>query len=97
MIVSAKQGPHGVLLVITDTNILGKTFEEGKLQLDLSKQFYQGDEMGKEEVILLLRSARDIQFTGKESVALGIEKDLVNPEHILYVQGVPHAEVVIGS
>lgn len=96
-IVNGRQGPHGLILVITDKEILGKVFEEGKLQLDLSKEFYQGEEMSKEEVVALLEQAQHIHLTGKESVKLGIEQRFVEKKRILVVQGVPHAEVVSGE
>ena len=41
-IVSQKNGPHGLLIVITDKDIIGKLFSEGKLQLDLTKEFFEG-------------------------------------------------------
>ena len=36
-IVKIHQGPHGVVLVVSDQEILGKKFVEGKVQLDLTK------------------------------------------------------------
>ncbi|PIN87667.1 hypothetical protein COV12_02545 [Candidatus Woesearchaeota archaeon CG10_big_fil_rev_8_21_14_0_10_32_24] len=95
MIVSQKNGPYGILLVVTDSNLIGKSFEEGKLQLDLTQDFYLGEKKTKEDIKLLLQKSRDVHFTGKESVAIGVELDLINPERILYVEGVPHAEVVL--
>ncbi|MBT3836100.1 DUF424 family protein [Candidatus Woesearchaeota archaeon] len=95
MIVSQKQGPHGILLVVTDSDLIGKKFEEERVQLDLMQDFYKGDEMNKEEVKILLQRSRHAHFTGKESVAVGVELDLINPERILYVEGVPHAEVIL--
>ena len=95
-IVSEKKCPNGLLLVITDQDLIGKKFEEGKLYLDLTTEFYQGKEMNKEEVKELLTNARDIHLTGKESVALGVESEIVSSERILWIQGTPHAEVVVG-
>ena len=95
-IVAEKHGPHGLLLVITDKDLLGKKVEEGKIQLDLRAKFYEGAEHTKEEVKKQLAQARDLHFTGKEAVALGVEEDLINPHKILWVKGVPHAEVVMG-
>ncbi len=95
-IVSEKEGGHGLLLVVTDSDLLGKLFEEGKIQLDLRSTFYKGEEKTKEEVKTLLVGARDIMLTGKAAVALGIELDLVDPKKILYVQKVPHAQVALG-
>ena len=95
-VVSEKDGPHGILLIITDENILNQYFEEGKLQLDLKRKFYQGEQKSKKEVVLLIKRAQHIHFTGKAAVALAIELDLIISEKILYVQGVPHAETARG-
>tara|TARA_Y100000310_G_scaffold89923_1_gene87036 strand:- start:6785 stop:7084 length:300 start_codon:yes stop_codon:yes gene_type:complete len=95
--ISEKQGPHGLLLVITDTDILGKKFVEDKKQLDLTVEFYQGEEKSKEEIYKLLEKARDIHATGKHSVGLLVEKEIVDPNNIIYIQGIPHAQVVVGD
>ena len=42
---------HGVIMVITDIEIIGKKFEDEKLQLDFSKKFYQGEEKTEQEII----------------------------------------------
>ena len=94
-IVSTKNGPHGLLLIVTDEEIIGKLFAENKLQLDLTKKFYQGTKKGKTAVMRLVSTAQHLHLTGKAAVALGIEMDLVNPDSILYVQGIPHAEVTV--
>ncbi len=96
LLVALKQGPHGLLLVITDKNLLGRRIEEGNLQLDLRSQFYQGEEKSKAEIENLMEKARDIMFTGKEAVALGIEADLVDIKKILYIKRVPYAQAAFG-
>ncbi|MBI4152436.1 DUF424 family protein [Candidatus Woesearchaeota archaeon] len=96
LVVAEKEGTHGLLLVVTDSKIIGTLFEEKKKQLDLRSPFYQGKERSKEEIKQLIVTARDIVFTGKEAVALGVELDLVDPQKILYVQNVPHAQVALG-
>lgn len=95
-IVSEKNTPNGLLLVVTDKIIMGEIFEEGKLQLDLTKKFYAGEEKNKEEVKELITKSRHIHFTGKEAVNLGIELNLINSNKIILVQNMPHAEVVMG-
>ena len=97
LIITKKNSTHGSLLVITDKDILGKRFSEGKLQLDLSKEFYQGEEKSNDEVKKMIPEARHLHLTGKEAVALGIEMDLVESKNILYVKKVPHAQVVMGE
>jgi len=94
LIVAKKNNSGDLLLVITDEDLLGQRFEEGKLQLDLTKQFYEGERKSKEEVVKLFAEARHIHLTGKEAVALGIEKDLILAKRILWIKGIPHAEVI---
>ncbi len=96
-VVAEKQGPHGLLLVITDKELLGKTFEERKLILNLSTAFYQGAEKNQAEVVGTLHFARNVIFTGEDAVALGISLDLIDKERIMRVQGIPHAQVMKGE
>ena len=96
-IVAEKAGRHGLLLVVTDADILDRKFEQGNLQLDLTQKFYQGVSKTKEEVKKLFFKARHLHLTGKQIVAVAIEMDLVEPERILWVKGMPHAEVVMGG
>tara|TARA_Y100000031_G_C8136747_1_gene345621 strand:- start:493 stop:792 length:300 start_codon:yes stop_codon:yes gene_type:complete len=94
-IVCAKQGPHANILVVTDADLIGKVIEEGKLQLDLTKKFYQGEEKTKDKVKVMLSTCSHLHLTGKGAVAIGVEMELVNSDKILYVNGVPHAQVIV--
>jgi len=97
LIVTEKAGPHGQLIIVTDEDILGKVFSEGRLQLDLSKDFYQGEKMTEEAIKELFHRARHIHLTGKDAVDLGVRLGLVEEKKILFVEGIPHAEVLIES
>ncbi len=96
-IVAEKNSTHGLLLVITDEDILGRKFEEGKKQLDLTAKFYRGEQKNKEDVKKLIPKARHLHLTGKHIIAVALELDLVNSKNILWINGVPHAEVVGGE
>ena len=96
-IVSEKKGPNGLLLVVTDKDILDKIFEEGKRILDIKSDFYKGEEHDKDYVKQKIADARDLHFTGKESIAILIEMNIINSDKILWVDKVPHAQVVIGD
>lgn len=87
---------HGLLVVITDKEIIGKVFSEGNLQLDLTKDFYKGEEMNGEEIERILGRAYVVHFTGEGAVALGKRLGLVGEGKVLVIENVPHAEVVLG-
>ena len=94
-IVARKETPRGMLLVVTDADVLGKVFTDGKRQLDLANPFYKGEEMEKEEVKKLVLESRYLHLTGKEAVQLGVDLGFVEKKNILMIQEVPHAEVVM--
>lgn len=94
-LVKVHQGPHGEVLVISDKELVGKKFEEGKLQLDLSKEFYSGEEMNEEGVRELVKGAYVLHLTGKRTIDFFLELGLIDEEIVLVVSGVPHAEVCL--
>ena len=93
-IVGVKQSQFGLLVVVTDADIIGKKFEDEKLQLDLTKKFYQGEVKTKEEVKQMMMTARHMHLTGKGAVAIGMEMDLVDPKKIIFIGKIPHAEIM---
>mgnify|MGYP001560218328 CR=1 FL=1 len=93
-VVAKKQSQFGLLIVVTDADIIGKKFEEERLQLDLTKKFYQGEVKSKEEVKKIMVAARHIHLTGKGAIAIGVEMDLVDPKKIIFIDKVPHAEIM---
>jgi hypothetical protein len=92
-IVSEKETKNGLLLVITDSDIINKTFEEGKKQLDLTKKFYVGNEKTEQEVKDLIKTAYILHLTGEHAVKLAHSLGLV--EKVITIKNVPHAEVVL--
>ena len=92
-IVNEKQTSQGIILIVTDSDIIGKKFEEGNKQLDLTNKFYEGEEKSIEEVKELIKEAYVLHLTGKEAVMLGNKLGLV--ENIIVIDNVPHAEVLL--
>ena len=93
MIVKIHESPNGKILVVSDKDIIGKIFEEGKLQLDLSKQFYRGEEKKEEKIKELIEEVYIAHVTGKKSIAFFKKLELVDEDKIVVVSGIPHAEV----
>ncbi len=94
-IVSKKFSEEGLILAVTDKELVGKIFEEGNKQLDLSKKFYLGDERNKEAVEALIPEVYILHLTGEKAVALGVELELIDPQRIVWISNVPHAEVLL--
>lgn len=83
------------IVAVCDSDLLGKKFEEGKMQLDVNEKFYGGKEYEKKKALKILKNALEddacFNFVGKNSVNLGIEAGLIKKENIIIIQGVPHA------
>lgn len=94
MIISIHETNGKKIIAISDSDIIGKKFEEGKRQLDLTADFYKGKEKTEEEIIQMLKGAYIIQFTGEKSVVFGIKTKIIEKENIIKISGIPHAEGV---
>lgn len=86
---------YRMIVAVCDSNIYGKKFEEGNLQIDLGGTFFQGEENSPEDVkeVLLDAVKEDamFNFVGEESCALAVKLKIIMPENILRIQGVPVA------
>jgi len=82
-----------------DSELLGKTFEEDKFQLDVKESFYKGEEKSEVEAIDLFRFmlAEDATFNivGKKATQAAIKAGIISEESIGEIAGIPFALVLI--
>ncbi len=83
------------IVAICDSELLGKRFEEGKRQLDVKKDFFDGEKKKEDEVIRIIRheKADDASFNivGKKSVDAALKAGLIDKNGIMKIQGIPFA------
>jgi len=85
---------HELLVAACDEGLLGKTFEEGELRLEVSERFYGGEKVEARMLVEVLALATIGNLVGEETVEAAIGAGLVDPECVIRVQGVPHAQMV---
>lgn len=87
------------VIAICDSDLIGKTFEEGNRSLFVNPNFYQGEEKTKEEILEVIDMglAEDFTFNivGKESIELALQANAIKPEGVVTIQGIPVALVLI--
>jgi uncharacterized protein len=87
------------VVAICDSELIGKTFEQGNLQLEVKESFFKGEEVSKEELTEIIKdmSTEDATFNivGKESIKLALSEGLIHKEGIKTIQGVPYALVLM--
>jgi hypothetical protein len=82
------------ILAICDKSVLGETFEEKDLCIEVSREFYFGAECGEEEALKLIRSATIVNAIGEGIISLMLKNDVIRGEMVLRVKGVPHAQAI---
>ena len=93
MIVKTHTNRDGRILVsVVDSALLGQKFEEGALQIDLTTDFFKGEEMDAEEAGDLVRNADMVNLVGKDAVALGIHEEVIDPSIVKHVKDIPFAQ-----
>lgn len=87
------------IVAICDSELLGKKFEEDKLQLDLTTQFFRGEEKTEEEAFDIINemATEDATFNiiGEKSIALALKAEIITEEGIKKVQGIPFTLVLM--
>ena len=83
------------LVAVCDAELIGKKFEENNLQLDLTGEFYKGEEVNEEELQDMIKDAYVVNFVGKESVGYAIKNGLVKKENVIVIKDVQNAQVLV--
>ena len=81
-------------MAVCDKSIIGKKFREGELVLKLDEGFYKGEDVCREEVIEALSSATIANISGERSIACAVDCGCIEPDNIIYIEGIPHAQMV---
>lgn len=87
------------VIAICDSDLLGKKFEEGKLQLDVRESFYGGREVSEEELskIMEWESSNDSTFNivGEKSVDLALKEGVISEGNVSKISDIPFALLLI--
>ena len=83
------------VVALCDKELIGKRFEQGKLQLDIIERFYKGDELPKNEIVKILKNCSNLNVVGKRSIKLALELGVISKDHIIKIKGVPHGQSTI--
>ena len=84
-----------VLLAIADVSIIGKEYSEGDLQIEVKKDFYSEKTCSERDVTRLVNDATIVNAVGKDIISFLIRNKVIDKDNVLYISGIPHAQVVI--
>jgi hypothetical protein len=83
-----------ILVAVCDKDLIGKTLRDGKIKLEVKKEFY-GDQLKTlEEAAKALSEANTGNIVGKKSVKIAIDRNLVDPSAVIHISGIPHVNII---
>ena len=94
LIVTERRTPKGLLVSVCDAEILGETFESGRVSLTVTEDFYGGETVPDEQAVDSLARASVANIVGSRAVALAIEHGFVDEENVLEVGETRHAQTL---
>ena len=86
-----KQGDE-ILVAACDCELLGKTFKDGKLRIEVAADFYDDTRVDKDLFLQTLQLSTISNLVGDKTIKLAVEAGLVDKECIIWIDGVPHAQ-----
>ncbi|ADC66026.1 Protein of unknown function DUF424 [Ferroglobus placidus DSM 10642] len=84
-----------VLVAVCDEDIVGKTFREKDLKIEVKEEFYGKESYDEEEVKRALRQATIANITGKNAVKLAISIGIIDESRVLKIGECWHAQMVV--
>jgi len=82
------------VVAMCDEDVLGKTFEEGEVILEVSERFYKGKLVDDETAKDILKNGDILNLVGKKIVNLALKTGVVSKINIIKIKGIPHAQVI---
>jgi len=87
------------VVAVCDKDVFGRKLKEGDRVLDVSGDFFTGDEMSldevREEIVRCAGEDATFNFVGARSVGIAKELGLVKDEGVVEIDGVPFALVLL--
>ncbi len=95
MIINLHKKEGRIVAAVCDSELLGKKFDEGKLQLDLASDFYKGEEKDDITVGDTIRNADSVNLVGEKAVKLGIDEGIIDAGQVKKIAGIPYAQAAV--
>ena len=86
--------PKHTLVAVCDVGLLGETFREGKLKLEVKIDFYKGSAATISEALRAVNDSDIANLVGKRIVEAAVKEGYVDPTAVIHVAGIPHVQIV---
>ncbi len=77
------------LINICDEDLIGKTLNEGKLQMHISRDYFGGQVVEPPQALKMMKESSIINLAGTQAVEIALSNNLGAKEAVRVIQGVP--------
>jgi len=81
------------VICLCDSDLLGKKFSQDNMQLNITERFYKRVEMPENKMFSLMKTSRNLNIVGKESIAFALKHHFITKESVITIKKIPHAQV----
>ncbi len=82
------------IIALCDEELIGKTFRDNGIKLEVNERFYKGELKDLEEVKDRLNAGENFNIVGEKAIKLCVELELIDETSVLNVEGIPYAMVL---
>ena len=77
------------LINICDADLIGTTLSEGKLQMNISRDYFGGKIVDSSEALRLMKETSIVNLAGKKAVEIALANKLAAEQAVRLIAGVP--------
>lgn len=91
-----KRGRH-LCAAACDEDLIGQTLEDDPYHVTIKKEFFQGDLVDDDDnaTSALFQRSSSLNLFGEAAVTLGIAAGCIDPDNVVRIHGVPHAQMFL--
>lgn len=96
-LITRRQTPEGTLVAVCDADVLGESFGDGSVSLEVTEEFYGGDDAevgGADAVVDGLYDADTANLVGEGCVGVAVATGIIDAERVLEVGETLHAQLL---
>ena len=87
-----KNGGH-VLVAACDKELLGKKLKHGNTLVEISRAFYEGEDVSEEELQKALQGATTANLFGEKTIKCAVKCGFIDPDSVIMIDYVPHGQI----
>ncbi|RXG34218.1 DUF424 domain-containing protein [Methanohalophilus sp. WG1-DM] len=82
-----------LIVAACDQELIGQKLNQGDVVVEITESFYKGDIVSEKQVQSALGRATSANLFGKKTIECALECRMIDPESIITINGVPHAQL----